>query len=66
VGQQSEKQLQQLDPGGCSGHLSFILHLLEDESFRRHYLQGNWNEEDFRGMIERYRLVIHKGGTLPG
>ena len=66
MGQHSEKQLQQLDPEGCSGHLSFILHLLEDESFRRDYLQGNWNWKDFRDMIESYELVLHKGGAAPG
>jgi Fe-S-cluster containining protein len=61
LGQQKEKELRELDPQGCSGHLSFILHLLEKEPFRRGYLQGRWNVEDFRDSIERYGLVVHRG-----
>ncbi len=65
VGQQKEKELQLLDPAGCSGHLSFILHLLEKKAFRRVYLQGNWNAEDFKDLIERYQLVVHRDRTSP-
>jgi hypothetical protein len=61
LGQKMEKELQKLDPGGCSGHLSFILHLLEQETFRRGYLKGSWNLPDFRYIIEPYELVVHKG-----
>ena len=46
------------DPDGCSGHLSFILHLLEREPFRRGYLKGSWKVEDFRDIIESYELVV--------
>ncbi|UCE81780.1 MAG: YkgJ family cysteine cluster protein [Deltaproteobacteria bacterium] len=61
LGQKIEKELQELDPDGCSGHLTFILYLLEEELFRRSYLKGSWNLEDFRDIIERYELVVHKG-----
>jgi Fe-S-cluster containining protein len=61
LGQKAEKELQELDPEGCSGHLSFILYLLGKEPFRRGYLKGNWQAEDFRDIIERYELVLHKG-----
>jgi len=60
LGQRMEKELQELDPEGCSGHLSFILHLLEQETFRRGYLEGNWREEDFGDTIKRYELVVHR------
>jgi hypothetical protein len=60
LGQKMEKELQDLDPEGCSGHLSFILDLLEKEPFRRGYLEGNWREEDFGDTIKRYELVVHK------
>ena len=60
LGQKMEKELQKLDPEGCSGHLSFILHLLEKEPFRRGYLKGSWNVEDFRDIIEGYDLVVHR------
>jgi Fe-S-cluster containining protein len=59
LGQKIEKELQKLDPDGCSGHLSFILHLLEREPFRRGYLKGSWKVEDFRDIIESYELVVH-------
>ena len=59
LGQRIEKELQNLDPDGCSGHLSFILHLLEREPFRRGYLKGSWKVEDFRDIIESYELVVH-------
>jgi len=61
LGQKAEKELQELDPEGCSGHLSFILYLLGKEPFRRGYLKGNWQAEDFRDIIERYELALHKG-----
>jgi hypothetical protein len=59
LGQKIEKELQKLDPDGCSGHLSVILHLLERELFRRGYLKGSWKVEDFRDIIESYELVVH-------
>jgi Fe-S-cluster containining protein len=63
LGQKIEKELQELDPEGCSGHLSFIIHLLAKEPFRRGYLKGSWNLEDFRDIIERYELVVHGKGS---
>jgi Fe-S-cluster containining protein len=66
LGQKMEKELQELDPEGCSGHLSFILHLLKKEAFRQGYLKGSWNVEDFRDIIERYELVVHRQGPIGG
>ncbi|MCG6946922.1 MAG: YkgJ family cysteine cluster protein [Deltaproteobacteria bacterium] len=60
VGQKIEKELQKLDADGCSGHLSFILHLLEKNGFRQDYLWGNWSTENFKDIIERYELVVHR------
>jgi hypothetical protein len=62
LGQRIEKELQNLDPGGCSGHLSFILHLLEKEPFRRSYLKGSWKVDDFWDIVKRYGLAVHKVG----
>ncbi|MFA9434879.1 MAG: YkgJ family cysteine cluster protein, partial [Deltaproteobacteria bacterium] len=42
LGQKIEKELQKLDPDGCSGHLSVILHLLEKNGSRQGYLRENW------------------------
>ncbi|MGD8254364.1 MAG: YkgJ family cysteine cluster protein [Syntrophobacterales bacterium] len=60
LGQKIEKELQKLDLDGCSGHLSFILHLLEREAFRRGYQKKSWKVEDFREIIQRYELVVHR------
>jgi hypothetical protein len=62
LGQTIEKELQNLDPDGCSGHLSFILDLLEKNGFRQGYLRGNWITEKFKDIVERYKLVVHKEG----
>jgi uncharacterized protein len=51
--------LQDLDPAGCSGHLSFILHLLGKQEFRRAYLRGVWNAGNFQELVERYELALH-------
>ena len=60
LGQKIEKELQELDPDGCSGHLSLILHLLEKNGSRQGYLRENWRTEKFKDIIERYELVVHK------
>ena len=60
LGQKIEKELQKLDPDGCSGHLSLILHLLEKNGSRQGYLRENWRTEKFKDIIERYELVVHK------
>ena len=60
LGQKIEKELQELDPDGCSGHLSFILHLLEKTGSREGYLRENWSTEKFKDIIERYEIVVHR------
>ncbi len=60
LGQKIEKELQELDPDGCSGHLSVILHLLEKTGSREGYLRENWSTEKFKDIIERYELVVHR------
>jgi uncharacterized protein len=58
--------LQDLDPAGCSGHLSFILYLLEKQEFRRAYHQGRWNRGRFQKLVERYRLAVHADRSVRG
>lgn len=59
VGQKIEKELQDLDADGCSGHLSFILHMLVKNGSREDYLRENWATEEFKDLIKRYNLVVH-------
>jgi Fe-S-cluster containining protein len=51
--------LRDLDPAGCSGHLSFVLHLLDNKEFRRAYLQGLWDPGRLQELVERYQLTVH-------
>lgn len=51
--------LQDLDPAGCSGHLSFILHLLDNKEFQRAYLEGLWNPGRLQKLVECYQLTVH-------
>jgi hypothetical protein len=37
------RALQELDDTGYSGHMSYILHLLEDIAFKHDYLRSNFN-----------------------
>jgi Fe-S-cluster containining protein len=61
LARQTERDLQRLDPWGCSGHISFILHLLEKKPFRRGYLRGRWDPANFKTLLERYDLFLHRG-----
>jgi hypothetical protein len=60
VGQKIEKKLQELDGDGCSGHLSFILHVLEKNGLQEDYLREHWATEEFKDIIEQYELVVHR------
>lgn len=61
LARQTEREIQRLDPWGCSGHISFILHLLEKKPLRRSYLRGDWDPANLRTLLERYELVLHRG-----
>jgi len=54
------KALQELDCHGCSGHLSFILHLLQMKDFRRAYCKGALQFERFKNYLVRYQVVPHR------
>jgi len=60
------EMLQDLDPAGCSGHLSFILYLLEKQEFRRAYLEGRRKRGSFQKLVERYQLAVHTNRSGPG
>lgn len=49
--------LRMLDPHGLSGHVSFVLHLLEKDGFRRSYLKGTWKPETHADLMRRYKLT---------
>jgi Fe-S-cluster containining protein len=43
ISQATVKEIQRLDDTGYSGHISFILHLLDMAEFRKRYLAGGFN-----------------------
>lgn len=53
-------KLQQLDPNGYSGHISYILHLLQDDSFRDFYLNGGFDPEKIRPFAQPRGIVINR------
>jgi uncharacterized protein len=51
--------IQQLDSTGYSGHLSFILHLIEDSAFRKLYLTGGFDPGRIRDFGRNHGIVIN-------
>jgi uncharacterized protein len=51
--------IHQLDGGGCSGHLSYVLLLLKDPSLRRVYLDDILTAESLRGFAFATNLCLN-------
>ena len=56
IAEETVKAIQQLDAGGCSGHLSYILLLLQDASLRKAYLDDALTPESMRGFVFATKL----------
>jgi hypothetical protein len=54
------REIQQLDETGYSGHISYILHLLEDNSFRKLYLSGGFAPERIMKFGKTHGLIINR------
>ena len=54
------QELQRLDDTGYSGHISYVLHLLEDPSFRRLYLSGGFAPEQIMSFGKAHGLIINR------
>jgi len=54
------RELQQLDDTGYSGHISYILQLLEDAGFRKLYLSGGFAPERIVKFGKTHGLVINR------
>jgi Fe-S-cluster containining protein len=54
------REIQKLDDSGYSGHISFIIHLLEDLSFRKLYLSGGFAPEEIMKFGKTHRLIINR------
>jgi hypothetical protein len=55
--------MQRLDRTGYSGHISFILHLLEKPGFRKLYLSGGFDPGKIAKFGKTHGLVINHFAT---
>ncbi len=53
-------RIQQLDGCGYSGHLSFILYLIEDAEFRELYLTGRFDPNRIRDFGRSHQIFINR------
>ncbi len=54
------REMQQLDDTGYSGHLSFILYLLDRPEFRRLYLAGGFDPQKIMKFGKAHGIIINR------
>ena len=57
--------LQRLDASGYSGHLSFILHMLDAPRFLAVYTSGDFKPEEIMAFGKSHHIVINRMATRP-
>jgi hypothetical protein len=57
---QTVKKIQQLDSGGYSGHISYILFLLDKEEFRKSYLRGKFKPQKIADFGRNHGILINR------
>ncbi len=60
MAEKTVKQLQRLDENGYSGHISFILHLLDSREFREFYQSGGFDPSRIRDFGKSSGLLINR------
>ncbi|OEU52426.1 MAG: hypothetical protein BA861_08580 [Desulfobacterales bacterium S3730MH5] len=60
LAKEAVKKMQRLDNTGYSGHLSFILYLLDRPDFRRLYLSEGFDPGKIAKFGETHRLIINR------
>ena len=60
LGDTTIRALQQLDDSGYSGHLSYILHMLDSPAFLRVYLAGDFRPEAIMGFGKSHGILINR------
>jgi len=53
------KRLQQLDVTGYSGHISYILYLLDKTVFRKLYMSGGFNPREIMSFGKKHGIIIN-------
>lgn len=54
------REIQQLDDTGYSGHISYIIDLLDDPTFRKLYLSGGFVPEQIMKFGKAHGLIINR------
>ena len=60
LGDQAIRQLQQLDDTGYSGHLSYILYMLDAPAFLKAYLAGDYQPEAVMAFGKSHGIIINR------
>jgi uncharacterized protein len=60
LGAQTIRTLQLLDDNGYSGHLAYILHMLETPAFMRTYLAGEYHPEAVMAFGKTHGIIINR------
>jgi Fe-S-cluster containining protein len=60
LAREAVKEIQRLDDTGYSGHISFVLHLLDMPGFRKLYLSGGFDPGKIAKFGKTHRLVINR------
>lgn len=58
--QQTIAALQKLDDNGYSGHISYILHMLDAPKFLSIYLAGEFKPEEIAAFGKSHKIAIHR------
>jgi Fe-S-cluster containining protein len=60
VARSTVREIQKLDDTGYSGHISYIIDLLDDPSFRKLYLSGGFAPEEIMKFGKAHGLIINR------
>ncbi|MGD8512365.1 MAG: YkgJ family cysteine cluster protein [Deltaproteobacteria bacterium] len=60
LAKEAVREMQQLDDTGYSGHLSFILYLLDRPEFRRVYLAGGFDPQKIMTFGKTHSIIINR------
>jgi uncharacterized protein len=66
LGADTIRTLQTLDDTGYSGHISFILHMLEAPGFRDIYRAGDFRPEEIADFGKTHQIVINRMVAVHG
>ena len=60
IGRQIREKIQQLDTAGYSGHISYILYLLDNDNFRKCYLSGKSDPKRIKDFGRSHGILINR------